>query len=124
MVKAKSSRHSAALKYGMHVGRKDSGRERQSKNPVKLWLTMEKKGKLPFYWDEMTGRSLGAQVGAERTSGQTCLRVAEVPEVKAWTVSTKVYPWELGQNLATILPHSPKGDSPRLVIQHHGPVLI
>lgn len=33
------------------------------------------------------GRNLGAQVGAERTSGRTCLRVA------------KVYPWELGQNL-------------------------
>lgn len=49
MVKAKSSRHSAALKYGMHVGRKDSGRERRSKNLVKLWLTMEKKYKLPFY---------------------------------------------------------------------------
>lgn len=44
----------------------------------------------------MMGRNLGAQVGAERTSGRTCLRVA------------KVYPWELGQNLATILPHIPR----------------
>lgn len=70
----------------------------------------------------MMGRNLGAQV-QKRTSGWTCLRVAKVPEVKACMVSTKVYPWELGQSLATILPHSSKGGYPRLVIQHHGPVL-
>lgn len=74
MVKAKSSPHSAALKYGMHVGRKDSGRERQSKNSVKLWLSTEKKCKLPFYWDEMMDRNLGAQVLSKPLDGHAHVR--------------------------------------------------